>query len=379
MTSTPLVLHTRVVTGSGGGPDRTILNSPRFLETSGYSSVCVFLRPPGDVGFQELERRAREWRAPLRAIDDRGALDYSILSAMSQLCEELQPDIWHAHDYKSNLLGLYLARRHRLRLITTVHGWVHRTWKTPLFYALDRWSLRRYERVLCVSEGEYRDAVASGVDAARCTIVDNGVDTERFHPPSGNEGRSDPDRSPRLRLGGIGRLEEEKGFDLLLNALRDLTRRGHDVELRLAGTGTERHRLAQQAQELGVADRVSFLGFLPRVEEFHRELDLFVLSSRREGLPNALLEAMATATPCVATPLPGVSRVMELGPGAVEVTESVTSQALVDSIEPLLRSPDRRTELGDRGHRCATESFSFAARMKKIVAIYDEMLAAAAP
>src|SRR4051812_15286570 len=60
-----VVLETRVVRGSGGGPDKTILNTPRFLRAAGYETLCAYMRPPGDPGFPQLERKARRWQAPL--------------------------------------------------------------------------------------------------------------------------------------------------------------------------------------------------------------------------------------------------------------------------------------------------------------------------
>src|SRR4051812_45643148 len=139
----PLVLHTRVITGQGGGPDKTILNSPRFLPDLGYHSVCAFLRPPNDLGFQAVRDRAEMWQAPLEEIDDRGALDVGVLKQLLAVCRRLKVDIWHGHDYKTNLFGLLLRRFHPMRLVTTCHGWVEHTRKTNLYYQVDAWCLPR--------------------------------------------------------------------------------------------------------------------------------------------------------------------------------------------------------------------------------------------
>src|SRR5687768_15130742 len=71
----PMVLHARVITGAGGGPDKTILNSPRFLAQLGFRCACAFLRSPSDDGFQAIRERAASWRAPIEEIDDCGAFD----------------------------------------------------------------------------------------------------------------------------------------------------------------------------------------------------------------------------------------------------------------------------------------------------------------
>ncbi len=172
------VLETRVVAGSGGGPDKTILNSPRFLWSAGYETLCVYLRPPGDPGFDPLRQKARIWQAPLIELDDRGPWDWRVVNHLLNICRRERVAIWHGHDYKSNALGLLLRRFWPMRLVTTVHGWVHETRRTPLYYWIDRVCLPRYERVICVSPDLLEKSVACGVPRERCALIENGIDTE---------------------------------------------------------------------------------------------------------------------------------------------------------------------------------------------------------
>src|SRR6266568_1176403 len=159
----PVVLDARVVSGTGGGPDKTILHSPRFLEPLGYRMVCAYLHPPGDAGFEVLRERAHQLQAPLAEIIDRGPFDLRAVAALLRLCRRERVAIYHGHDYKSNLLGLLLARFHRMRLVTTAHGWVVHSARTPLYYRIDKFCLRRYERVICVSEDLVAECRRAGV------------------------------------------------------------------------------------------------------------------------------------------------------------------------------------------------------------------------
>src|SRR5436309_734703 len=104
-----VVLETRVVKGSGGGPDKTILNSPRFLHAAGYDTLCAYMHPPRDPGFEQLRRKAMRWNAPLLSIPDHGPLDWTIIPRLLSICRRNKVAIWHGHDYKSNLLGLLLS------------------------------------------------------------------------------------------------------------------------------------------------------------------------------------------------------------------------------------------------------------------------------
>src|SRR5262249_10884047 len=138
--------------GTGGGPEKTILNSPRHLAAAGYRMICAYLHPPKDPGFAEVRRKAEARQAPLLAIPDRGALDWRIVPRLLDCCRREKVTIYHGHDYKSNVLGLLLNRFWPLRLVTTLHGWVQHTSRTPWYYGVDRLSLRYYEKVYCVSE-----------------------------------------------------------------------------------------------------------------------------------------------------------------------------------------------------------------------------------
>ncbi|MGL4462000.1 MAG: glycosyltransferase, partial [Planctomycetia bacterium] len=129
----PFVLHVRVVTGAGGGPDKTVLNSPRYLRPLGYDAVCAFLHPPGDPGVEILRQRADRWDAPTEMIPDRGPLDFESTLHLLNLCRRRRVSIWHGHDYKSNAIGLLLRRFHPMKLVTTVHGWVRHTKRTKLY------------------------------------------------------------------------------------------------------------------------------------------------------------------------------------------------------------------------------------------------------
>src|SRR6516162_9574947 len=141
----PVVLDTRVVAGSGGGPDKTILNSPRFLTGAGYRMLCAYMHPPGDPGFEQLRQKALTAQAPLLSVADRGAWDWRVVVQFLRICRRERVEIWHGHDYKSNALGLLLRRLWPMRLVTTVHGWDKDTPRAQFYFTVDRLCLPYYE------------------------------------------------------------------------------------------------------------------------------------------------------------------------------------------------------------------------------------------
>jgi glycosyltransferase involved in cell wall biosynthesis len=372
----PLVLHARVVAGTGGGPDKTILNSPRHLRKLGYDCQCLNLRPPGDERFQVLDERAARWQAPLVVLDDRGPWDLSVIRLTLEVCRRERVAICHGHDYKSNLLGLIVARRHPMRLVTTVHGWVHHTRRTGLYYAIDRWSLRRYERIICVSDDLADECRRFGVPADRVVQIDNAIDVDEFsRRRSIAEAKRNLDwPAERLLIGAVGRLAEEKGFDVLIRAVARLAAQGRDVGLAIAGDGPEHERLVQLIAELGVTDRVRLLGFVADPPAFYEAMDLYALSSRREGLPNVLLEAMAFEVPIVATRVAGVPKLIDDGANGMLIPCS-DLDALVAAIGRLCDDASLRRRLGQAGRETVVAQFSFTGRMAKVAAVYNDLLA----
>jgi glycosyltransferase involved in cell wall biosynthesis len=370
-----MILHARVITGAGGGPDKTILNSPRFLTELGFRSVCAFLRPPGDGGFQTIRARAREWCAPIVEIDDRGALDWRVFTELLRRCRELQVKVWHAHDYKTNLLGLMLRRFHPMHLVTTVHGWVEHTWRTRLYYLADRWTLPRYGRVMCVSADLLETCRNYAVPTDKCCLIENAIDMEQFRrtTPVVAAKQSIGWAANRSHIGAVGRLSAEKAFDVLIRAFHELIRRRPDVDLVIAGDGPERSRLEDLIRTLNLQDRVTLLGFQTDLRPIYEALDLFVLSSVREALPNVLLEAMALEVPVVATRVAGIPLLISDGQSGVLAPPNDIS-ALANSMQRLLAAPELRLQLAGSARRTIEQRYSFAARMKKEAAVYNELL-----
>jgi glycosyltransferase involved in cell wall biosynthesis len=371
----PVVVDARVVSESGGGPDKTILNSPRFLASRGYRMVCAYMHPPDDPGYERIRRQAERWRAPLYSIPDRGPVDWRVASSLLGLCRRERAAIWHGHDYKSNALGLLLRPMHPMRLVTTVHGWVRHTRRTKLYYAIDRACLPRYDRVLCVSEDLRGRCLEAGVDEARCVLVENGIDAGAYPPPLDvAEARARLGLAPgRPVVGAAGRLSPEKGFDTLIRSADRLLSAGVDFDLVIVGEGGEDARLRKLVEGLGRGDRIKLLGHRSDMPEVFRAMDVFALSSLREGLPNVLLEAMASGVPVVATAIAGIPRLVVDGENGLLVPPG-SVEALARGVGLLLADAGLRARLGRQGRRTVEDRHSFAARIEKLRAIYDELL-----
>ena len=209
----PTVLHVRVVIGTGGGADKTVVNSPRFLTGMGYDCVCAYMRAPSDSGYQQILNRANQADAEVVSIDDRGLLDFRVFFKLLRLCRERRVTIWHAHEYKSNLLGLMLRRFWKMHLVTTVHGWVSTGGRMDWYYKLDRRLLKFYERVICVSKDLHRGTISTGVPEDRCLYLNNGIDHLEFQRRTESDVAKASFGIPagRIVIGAVGRLAQRRG------------------------------------------------------------------------------------------------------------------------------------------------------------------------
>jgi glycosyltransferase involved in cell wall biosynthesis len=371
----PVILDARVVSGTGGGPDKTILNSPRFLEAMGYRNLYAYLHPPEDPGFESLRRKAEAWNAPLISISDRGPLDWHVVPKLLDVCRQERVAIWHGHDYKSNALGLLLRRFHPMRLATTVHGWVKHTRRTPLYYGIDRICLKHYQAVISVSDDLLERCLDCGVPQDRCFLIENAIDLRQFSRTNDREEAKKRLRIPanRLLIGAIGRLSEEKGFDSLILAVDQLLAQDYDVELLIAGEGDQQEHLASLIRARGRDKRIRLAGFQADTIPLYEAMDAFVLSSLREGLPNVVLEAMAMEVPVIATKVAGIPRLIQHGRNGLLI-EPGSISALTDSLTSLLQDGPLRDLLAQGGRATIEQNHSFEVRMEKIRAVYDRLL-----
>ncbi|MBL8863565.1 MAG: glycosyltransferase family 4 protein [Planctomycetes bacterium] len=366
------VMHGRIVSGRGGGPEKTILNSPRFLAGTRWRELALYLHAPGDPGIDELRARAAELDCPFFAIPERLPIDVRVLHAIAELCARENVRIWHGHDYKSNLYGLLLRPLCNFRLVTTVHGWVQQTARTPLYWAVDRWTLRRYERVVAVSQDLHDACAKLGVAPERLSLIENGIDVDAWRrrgPPSASPLRAGVPPG-RLVVGAVGRLSDEKGFDLLIEAVLAAHARGADLELWIAGEGPERAKLDALAARS--AGRVRLLGFRSDVRDLMEAFDIFALSSLREGLPNVVLEAMACEVPLLATRCGGVEAVVRNDVEALLVPAG-SSTALSAGLTLLASDPTRRVGHSHSALERVKRDFSFAGRMQRFATLYADL------
>jgi glycosyltransferase involved in cell wall biosynthesis len=241
--------------------------------------------------------------------------------------------------------------------------------------ALWGWAYRRFygwlDTVVCQSRDMRDDLVENfALPPQKDVVINNPVDMERirllmaeplvtgFEPENGNDG------NPLIQLVTAGRLTPQKGFDLLIEALALSGK--PNLRLTILGEGPLHSELERLAQDRGVAQQVRFVGFQKNPYPFFARADAFVLSSRYEGFPNVVLEALACGTPVIATPAPGGVREILEGMAGCVLADSVTAEALAAIMGKWGKISRRPVPAG------AVTPFS----IKQIICQYDALLSA---
>jgi len=293
--------------------------------------------------------------------------------AVAALCRRIRPDVIHTHGYRPDVVDASVARKLGIPAVTTVHGFTGGGWKNRCYEWLQRRAFRRFGAVVAVSRPLVEGLARAGVPRARIHEVPNAW--YETSPPLDRTAARIVLGLPQdgFVVGWVGRLSQEKGPDVLLDALLRVT----DLPLvvSVVGSGSERLRLQARARARGLSGIV-WHGAVPDAGRLFRAFDVFVLSSRTEGTPIVLFEAMAAEVPVVATRVGGVPDI--LSPSEAALVPAADPAALAAELRAVYRDPGQAHERARRARGRLERDFSVAPWLARYERIY-ELVGRAAP
>ena len=307
----------------------------------------------------------------------RGWLDWGAIQELKSLVEEQRIEILHCHEPKSRLYGAVVSRMTGVPMVATHHNWTGQNLRTRLVELIDAAVLHSCQRVVAVSSSVAESMRRVLISSSRIEVIPNGIDLSVFKDSQQNsELRASLGIPPGVPvIGAVGRLDIQKAHERLIEAARKLTDAGQDAIYLIVGEGVERPRLESLVRNLGLSDRVLLPGYRSDIKPFLAIMDLFVLPSRREGTPMALLEAMAMRKPVVATAVGGVPDVLTDGIDGIMLPESGVG-GLSDALLRLLRDPALARQMARSGRRRVENEFSSRRMASRYEDIYRRCLIA---
>jgi starch synthase (maltosyl-transferring) len=285
---------------------------------------------------------------------------------LKRLFEARLPDMVQSFLFHANLVSRIAAWRAGVRpVISGIRVAEPRRWH---LWA-DRWTGSLVDRYVCVSESVARFSFArAGLPAEKMVVIPNGVDPDRYPAERPADPASLGVAEGRRMVIFVGRLDPQKGVGWLVDSAPAWLEQAADYDLVLVGQGPEQALLERRVAELGIAGRVHFPGWRGDVPEILAASELLVLPSRWEGMPNVVLEAMASRLPVVASDVEGVREL--LGPNAEQQTVRYgDSHRLAERIVQLVSDRKVARELGSRNRRRVEEEFTF----DKVVDAYQDL------
>lgn len=376
---TPLRLLAIVEAYSITGPAKNLLEfAGRATAQNVFTTIATFTRGNSENRFTQAVREAarRHDGITLETIPERGPFDPEILRSLRALMERVHPDVIQTHAVKSHFLARSAGRHRRAPWVAFHHGYTWPSLKARAYNQLDRWSLRAANRILTVSV-PFRDELAAfGIPPRRIEIVHNAI------PLEWGVNACQPEASARLRAdlriveGAkiiliVGRLSREKDHLTLLEAVSRL-RATVTPHLVIVGDGPERSAIEDRIRGLNLEANVTFTGQQASAEPFYGIADVAVLSSLSEGSPNALLEAMATNVPVVATAVGGVPEMVTNEESALLVRPG-DAAGMSAALARVLTDSGLAARLKKRSRELIRERHDPEARMRKLVAIYRSL------
>jgi glycosyltransferase involved in cell wall biosynthesis len=373
-----------VINGLGtGGAERSLAESLPYLRAAGVEPVvaCFYRRSQGVQG-QILASDTR-----VHFITDR-RLASRILQLRSLLRSE-RPDLVHTALFEADIAGRLATAGLRIPLLTSLISTPYATVrlrdpridpvKLRLVKMIDGWTARRLTTHFHAVSNAAKDAAVRDlqVPPRKISVIERGRDPDRLGPPSPERralarSRLNLNQDERV-LVNVGRQEFQKGQIYLLRALDALTARLPKPMVLIAGRdGNATNELIQYCEQRELSDRVRFLGHRDDIGDILAAADIFAFPSLFEGMPGAVIEAMALALPVIATRIEPVCEVVEEGKNALLV-EPAAVDPLSRAIDGLFSSPDTMMKFGTRSRELFLERFVLERVMAKTLALYQEV------
>jgi glycosyltransferase involved in cell wall biosynthesis len=342
-----------------GGAERQFVNLLNHLPCE--RKYVVLMRAESPTGLAPLlENDIQVFSLGVK----RGRYVLSYVMRLARLLRQLGVDILHTHTFWPNLYGSLAVKLAGIPVfVTSEHG--KNEWKTPVHRWVEQKVISGTANMrICVSQDILRiRRDVEGIPASKLVYIPNGTIVPEVK-------RRDDFRS--VTIGTVGRLVKAKDYPVLIRAMKMLRDNGRDYKLIIIGDGPERETLQNEVRRLGLEDVVQMPGFQSDIDLWLQRFSIFVMSSIREGQPLALLEAMASGLPVVATKVGGIPETVQDGSEGI-IVEPGNPKALANAIKAVAKN-EMRHQMGKKARERVRRDYSIDVVCAQYLDLYRRLM-----
>lgn len=367
--SAPLRIAHLVAPAPVGGLETVVRHLARGQRARGHDVRVALVLESDDPAHPFLASlRAEGLTVEVLAVPPRGYLRER--REVGRFLRAARSQVLHTHGYRPDVVDAGVARRLEIPTVTTVHGFTGGSWRNRLYERLQCRAFRRFGAVVAVSRPLAAHLGAQGVPLPKLHVVPNVL-----APARDLLGREAARRELGLPadarlVGWVGRVSREKGADTFVDALLSIADRRWQAVF--VGDGPERQHLEQRVREAGQSGTVHWLGRVSDAGRLFRAFDVFVLSSRTEGTPMSLLEAIAARVPAVVTEVGGVPDVVSSQ--EAWVVDADRPAALARAVQEAVERPEEASRRAAAAHARTSQERSVETWLDQYDSIYRSLL-----
>lgn len=350
-----------------GGAERLALSILEQGQGHFRGLVAGLYHPPG-----ELVPMAEQLGLSTVALRAEGSSRFTAIVRLYRLLRREKVTLLHVQAAYLLPCALPAAWLARVPVLYTEHA-THSLATMPKLRLFTKYTAYFVYKIICVSSELYDFFIHMGVGANKLTVIDNGVNLLTF-TPEGDKETLPWANSPREDLfvfGTVGRLTQAKDHATLLRAFAKVSALYSNARLLLVGEGELRGETEALVHQLGLEHKVHMAGTCTNVPAQLRTMDAFVLSSSREGMPMAVLEAMACGLPVISTEVGSIAS-LNRGGHRVHLTPPKKPSGLAEAMQKIMEDKDYREQLRCNGRQCVLEQYSSQAMAEKYIHLYQE-------
>src|SRR3972149_8851754 len=356
-----------------GGVQQQLLSLLKAYSRERFNPIFLCLGPKEEMG-KEIEETKIGF-IPLNKLRY-NRFSPGIVLELHRLMKKKQIHVVRTHRYRSNLYGRLAAFLAGVPVIIAAIHDNYRTDKRPKRRIMNRILSKITDKIVAVSEDVKEDIIRyDSIDSSKIEVIPNGIDVERFNP---EKNTTDIRKEFSLEdddivIGFIGRIVPAKGLEYLLNALPYLKEEFKSIKLLIVGEGSLVEELKERAKKNNIFDNILFIGRRRDIPEILASINIFVMPSIAEGLPNALLEAMAMGKPIVTTEVGGIPEIVKNGFNGLLVPPRDTL-SLSKAIKRFLGNDRLAAKLGQAARDLVHDNLSIKAIAQKWQSLYVSIL-----